>query len=41
MTTFWTCQDCPATGEGDKAAEQHVKSTRHSVLTSARKRGAS
>lgn len=35
MTTFWACMTCPASGEGDRAAEQHVKGTRHAVHTSA------
>lgn len=40
MTTWWRCQACPAEGEGDRAAEQHVRDTRHSVLTSARRQAA-
>ena len=36
MTVHWACLDCPASGETDRAAEQHVKATRHSVRTSVR-----
>jgi hypothetical protein len=35
MTIYWLCRTCLASGEGDKAAEQH---TRHTTETSARPR---
>lgn len=37
MTTYWRCQTCTDSGEGDREADRHVKATKHSVLTSARK----
>jgi hypothetical protein len=38
MTTYWSCMACEASGEGDKAAEQHVRDTRHGGQTYARPR---
>ena len=38
MTVFWYCQTCPACGEGDKQAEQHVRGTQHTVETRSRPR---
>lgn len=38
MTTYWSCRTCGAAGEGDKAAEQHVRDTTHTVETYARPR---
>lgn len=38
MTTFWSCSTCGASGTGDKAAEQHVRDTTHTVTTSTRPR---
>lgn len=37
MTVYWRCSRCEASGEGDKAAEQHVKDTSHGVFTSSRR----
>ncbi|WP_374457738.1 hypothetical protein [Nocardioides sp.] len=38
MTIHWYCRTCTACGEGDKAAEQHVRDTAHTVETSTRPR---
>lgn len=36
MTIYWRCRTCGASGEGDKAAEQHVRDTTHATETRAR-----
>lgn len=36
MTVYWICRQCGASGEGDKAAEQHVRETTHTTETRAR-----
>jgi hypothetical protein len=36
MTVYWSCRTCGAAGEGDKAAEQHVRDTAHTTETYAR-----
>lgn len=36
MTVYWACMVCEASGEGDRAAEQHVRDTQHGVRTSVR-----
>lgn len=38
MTVYWRCRTCGASGEGDKAAEQHVRETAHTTETYARPR---
>lgn len=38
MTVYWLCRTCGASGEGDKAAEQHVRDTTHTTETFARPR---
>lgn len=38
MTVYWNCRTCGAAGEGDKAAEQHVRDTGHATETHARLR---
>lgn len=38
MTIYWLCRQCGASGEGDKAAERHVRDTRHTTETSTRPR---
>jgi hypothetical protein len=38
MTIYWLCRTCLASGEGDKAAEQHTRDTRHTTETSTRPR---
>lgn len=40
MTVYWRCRTCGASGEGDKAAEQHVRDTTHCTETSTRPRTA-
>lgn len=32
----WRCLTCDEAGEGDRAAEKHVREQRHSVMTAAR-----
>lgn len=33
MAAYWSCLNCDDSGEGDRAAEQHVRDTTHSVQT--------